>query len=264
MDAIPIWAIFVGTLVIVLIAIETGYRAGALILLRKSAEKESAVSVINGVILTFSAFMLAFTFSVVWERYDAKRALVREDAAAIRTAWKRSDFLPEADRAEAVALLRQYVDLRVTFAQEDNFGSENVASAAAEIERIQDRLWNMAVANARIDMNSDVAALYIDSLNVMNGIHASRIAVGIKARVPVEIWSVLLLVTLLGMFGIGFQTGIAESSRSVVWPVLALAFAFGFALIATLDRPDSGILNVSQRPLIDVSNSMAAAAAVGK
>src|SRR5687767_10911499 len=35
----------------------------------------------------------------------------------------------------------------------------------------QVRLWEMAVANARRDMNSDVAALYIDSLNKVNEMH---------------------------------------------------------------------------------------------
>jgi hypothetical protein len=51
----------------------------------------------------------------------------------------------------------------------------------------------MAVVNARKDMNSDVAALYIDALGEVNGIHASRVAVAIQARVPGEIWLVLYL-----------------------------------------------------------------------
>jgi hypothetical protein len=72
----------------------------------------------------------------------------------------------------------------------------------------------MAVANARKDMNSDVAALYIDSLNAVNGIHASRVAVGIQARVPSEIWLVLYCITILGVVGVGYQTGIAGSRRT--------------------------------------------------
>ena len=79
-------------------------------------DKDSATSTISGAILGLSAFMLAFTFAIVAERYDTRKGLVREDAVAIRTAWQRADFLPEEDRGEAVALLRQYVDLRVKFA----------------------------------------------------------------------------------------------------------------------------------------------------
>ena len=39
---------------------------------------------------------------------------MREEANAIRTAWARSDFLPEPDRGEAVRLLRAYVEGRLS------------------------------------------------------------------------------------------------------------------------------------------------------
>ena len=259
-DAIPIWTLFAGTIIVVMVAIEAGYRLGHAEHRRSEDEKESPVSAIAGTILGLAAFMLAFTFGIVSERYDAKRALVREDAIAIRTAWQRSDFLPERDRAEAAALLRQYVDTRVKFAEERNVDPERVKNVLSETQRLQDRLWNMAVANARKDMNSDVAALYIDSLNEMSGIHAARVAVGIQARVPSEIWLVLYCITILGMMGVGYQTGIAGSKRSMARPILALSFALVFALIASLDRPDSGVMKVTQQPLIDLRDSMVAAA----
>ena len=255
-DSIPIWAIFAATLVVVMVAIEVGYRLGQAMHRRSEDEKESPVSAIAGAILGLAAFMLAFTFGIVSERYDARRALVREEAVALRTAWQRSDFLPETDRAEAAALLRQYVDLRVTFAEAASLEPDSVKSFLSETQRLQDRLWNMAVANARKDMNSDVAALYIDSLNEVNGIHASRVAVGIQERVPSEIWLVLYCITILGMMGVGYQTGIAGSKRSMAPPILALSFALVFALIASLDRPDSGVLKVTQQPLIDLRDAM--------
>ena len=259
-DSIPIWAIFAATVVVVMATIEVGYRLGQVAHRRSEDEKESPVSAIAGTILGLAAFMLAFSFGIVSERFDAKKALVREEAVAIRTAWKRSNFLPEADRAEASALLRQYVDARVKFAEGTDIKPERVKRFLTETQRLQDRLWNMAVANARKDMNSDVAALYIDSLNAVEGIHASRVALGIQARIPNEIWLVLYCITALGMMAVGYQTGIAGSKRSMVRPILALSFALVFALIASLDRPDSGVMTVSQRPLTDLHDAMAAAA----
>lgn len=259
-DAIPIWALFAATIVVVMIAIEAGYRLGRGAHRRSEDEKESPVSAIAGSILGLAAFMLAFTFGIVSERHDHKKALVRDDAVAIRTAWLRSEFLPEPDRAEAKTLLQHYVDARVTFAEEGTLDPERVKSFLAETQRIQDRLWHMAVANARQDMNSDVAALYIESLNEVIGIHASRVAVGIQARVPSEIWLALYCITMLGMMGVGYQTSIAGSKRSMARPILALSFALVFALIASLDRPDSGVIKVTQQPLIDLRDSMAAAA----
>jgi hypothetical protein len=257
-DAIPIWAVFAATIAVVMLAVEVGYRMGQAMHRRSEDEKESPVSAIAGAILGLAAFMLAFTFSIVSERYSAKRALVREEAVAIRTAWHRSDFLPETDRAEAADLLRKYVDDRVKFAQEGILHPERVQNILSETLRIQARLWDMAVANARKDMNSDVAALYIDSLNEVTGIHATRVAIALQARVPSEIWLVLYCLTILGMVAVGYQTGIAGSKRSMAWPILAVSFALVFTLIASLDRPDSGVLKVTQQPLIDLRDVMTA------
>lgn len=255
-DAIPHWLVFAATIFLVMITIEAGYRLGRSMHQRSTEEKESPVSAIAGTILGLAAFLLAFTFGIVADRYDTRKALVREDAVAIRTAWQRSDFLPEADRPEAVDLLRQYVDKRIRFAQARDVEPESVKSFQSEMQRIQGRLWDMAVANARKDMNSDVAALYIDSLNEINGIHATRVAVALQSRIPVEIWLALYCITGLGMMGVGYQTGIAGSKRSMARPILALSFALVFGLIVSLDRPDSGVMKVTQQPLIDLREAM--------
>ena len=83
---------------------------------------------------------------------------------------------------------------------------------------------------------------------------------GFKPGFPTRSGSSLYCITALGMMGVGYQTGIAGSKRSMVRPILALSFALVFALIASLDRPDSGVMTVSQRPLIDLRDAMAAAA----
>jgi hypothetical protein len=129
-----------------------------------------------------------------------------------------------------------------------------------EAKQLQDRLWATAVANARKDMNSDVAALYIESLNDIVNVHALRVAVGIQSRVEPEVWFVLFVLIGLGAMVVGYQTAIAESGRSMIQPILAASFALVIALIASLDRPDSGVMRVTQRPLIDLQNSMSAAA----
>ena len=228
---------------------------------RSEDEKESPVSAIAGAILGLAAFMLAFTFAIVSERHDTKRALVREDAIAIRTAWQRSDFLPEdgsrRGRCLAAAIRRCAREIRGGGQPRP----ERVKTFLSETQRMQDRLWNMAVANARKDMNSDVAALYIDSLNEVNGIHASRVAVGIQARVPERD----LARALLHHDSRHGERGLSDGNRGIeavhraADHGCALSFALVFALIAALDRPDSGILKVTQQPLIDLHDSMAAA-----
>lgn len=255
---VPIVVIFLGTIAVVAIAVEAGYRLGSSRRRRSEDEKESPVSAISSAIIGLAAFMLAFTFGLAAERHQAKRTLVREEAVAIRTAWDRSDFLPATDRPAAAALLQKYVADRVRFAESKKLEPTRVQQMLADAQQQQNQLWTMAVANARKDMNSDVAALYIESLNEVNGLHATRVAIAIQARIPTAIWVALYLVTFLGMFSVGYQTGIASSERSVSWAVLALAFALVFALIGALDHPDSGFARISQQPLMDLRDAMAA------
>lgn len=242
----------------VMLSIEAGYRMGRLAHKRSEDEKESPVSAIAGSVLGLVAFMLAFTFSIVAQRFDTRKGLVREEANTIRTAWMRSDFLPEPDRAEARQLLREYVDGRiegVSRVQSRQASMDHMEKVLADSDRIQRRLWEMAVVNARKDMNSDVAALYVDSLNEMNEIHASRVAIGLQQRIPAPIWIVLAGLTFCGMVLVGYQTGIAGSKRSAARPFLAVSFSMVVALIASLDRP-GGFLTVSQRPLVDLRATM--------
>jgi hypothetical protein len=255
-DTVPLWVIFIGIVLIVLVSLEGGFRLGQFAHRRSEDEKESPVSVISGSILGLGAFVLAFTFGIVANRFDHRRELVREEANAIRTAWLRSDFLPELDRANAKETLRGYLDERLAFAQSD-LDPQRVQGLRAAAARCHGRLWEIAVANARNDMNSDVAALYIESLNEVFSIHALRISVGLQSRIPIAIWLMLLVVTALGMISLGYQTGIAGSKRSFAQPILAVSFALVIALIAELDRPDAGYIRVTQQPLVNLQSWMA-------
>lgn len=251
-DALPIWLLFIATILIVMASIEGGYRLGMSAHRKSDDEKESPVSAITGSVLGLGAFLLAFTFGIVSERFDARKGLVRDEANAVRTAWLRSDFLPEPDRLEAKSLLNEIVDEHLAFVLARDFGEKRVNELTSTIERIHGRLWEMAVVHARKDMNSDVAALYIEALNDVFSLRALRVAVGLQARVPTGIWLTLMAVTSLGMMGVGYQTGIAGSRRSRSRPILALSFAIVITLIAALDRPGTGFISVTQQPLIDL------------
>ena len=52
---------------------------------------------------------------------------------------------------------------------------------------------------------------------------------------------------ILGMLGMGYQAGIAGSKRSLIAPITALSFAIVVAAIASLDRPDSGLISTPRR-----------------
>lgn len=256
-DAVPLWVFFVGTIAVVLLSTEIGHRAGLAAHRAAPNEKSGPASGVSAAVLGLTAFMLAFAFGSVASRYDARKTLVRDDANAIRTAWARTEFLPDADRVVSRRLLLRYLDERIAFAQaRTTYTADSMAKARRSSETMLAQLWNIAVANARKDMNSDVAALYIESLNELAAINATRVVVGAQMRLPPMIWLALLGLTALGMAAAGYNAGLIESQRSRLMVVLAVSFALVIVMLAALDRPH-GFVRVTQQPLADLRETLA-------
>src|SRR5262245_4349674 len=203
MATIPVWLLFLVMVVGLACAIEAGYRLGVVAHRRSKEEKDSPVAAVSSTTLGLLAFILAFTFAIVTDRYDAKKRLVGEEANALRTVYLRSEFLPETDRERAATLLRQYLDLKLAGTKEIVEGDVALEERRNAWLRIERQLWDMAVINARQDMNSDVAALYVESLNDLVDAEAMRVAIAWHARIPDVIWSVFFVITALAMLGFG-------------------------------------------------------------
>jgi CDP-diglyceride synthetase len=251
----PIWALFLLTTLLIVGAIEIGYLIGKSMHKHSSEEKESPVSAIAGTVLALLAFILAFTFGIVSDRYDSRKALVREQAITISTAYDRTDFLPSPDEDQAKNIFRQYMDLLVQASEQDS--AEDVAPLIAQANVHLEQLWDMGMVHVDTgELNTDIGSLYMDSLNQVGDIQQLRVAVAVQARIPTGLWVILAGLVLLGMIAVGYQTAIAESRRSVAMVILAFSFSIVVCLIAALDNPWSGYLPVSQQPLISVQNMM--------
>ena len=153
-NGMPVLLLLMTTIFLVIMAIELGYRVGTVIKKKREVETESTVSSISGYVLALLAFIIAFTFGIVTDRYQARKELVREEANLLRTAWKRAEFLPDSDRVIAKDLIKTYTSLRLEAVK--TFDPARIKLAMVESNKIEEQLWDMAVVNARKDMNSDV------------------------------------------------------------------------------------------------------------
>jgi len=250
---LPLWALFGLTMILVAGSIEAGFRVGTHMRRKSVDEKESSVSSITGTVLALLAFILAFTFAIVANRYDARKELVREQAITISTAYDRTDFLPEPDRTTAKGLFDQYIAILVEIPNQAKV--EDVGPMIAQLTALQHELWEMGVKWVDSgELNTPIGSLYMDSLNQVGDVQALRVAVALQARIPTGLWVVLATLVALGMVAVGYQTAIAESRRSLAMLLLALSFSIVIVLIAALDNPASGYLPVSQRPLLDMQS----------
>jgi hypothetical protein len=203
-----------------------------------------------GATLGLLAFILAFTFGLAAARFDTRRQVLLDEANAIGTTYLRAGILPE-QREEIRALLRDYVGTRL-----EAIRSGNIAEGIRQSENIQHQVWAQAVAVGEKNPNSIVVGLFIQSLNEVIDLHAKRVQAGLRSRIPGAIWVGLFAVAALSLATMGYHAGLVGTRRSLA--VLAVAFTFSVVieLIADLDRPQEGVLRVSQRALLDVQRSM--------
>jgi hypothetical protein len=251
LDFVPLWAVFGLTIALVLLSIEAGFRIGRRRAAITEPEKESAVGAMTNASLALLAFLLAFTFGFAASRLEARRAVLLDEVNAIGTTYLRAATLPEPERVQARALLRDYVDARLAGVR-----SGNIDEAVGRSEEIQTRLWNSAAALAEHSPSSIVVALYLQTLNDMIDLHTKRLNEALRIRIPAIIWIALYSLTALAMLEVGFQTGLGGRRRVLSTPAFAVAFATVMLLIMDLDRPQMGWIQVSQQPMAELRKSM--------
>jgi hypothetical protein len=148
-ELIPILGMVLFTAMLVVVAVEVGFRLGTRFRGRHDAHQSASVSEAVQTALALLAFVLALTFGVAAERFNDRRVLIIEEAAAIGTAYLRADLLPDKDRDEVQSLLREYLHLRVYVAKSPHSPEEEKAFIARGIvasNKIQQLLWNETVA----------------------------------------------------------------------------------------------------------------------
>ena len=253
LDLLPIWGVFLATVAVVLLAVEGGFRLGQYRRRRSEQEDRPPVGEMVAATLALLAFMLAFTFGLAASRFDVRRGLVVDEANAIGTTYLRAGLLPEPHRSDVRSLLREYVDVRLEAVQPGK-----LSQSISRSEELHARLWAHAVAVGEKNPGSIVVGLFIASLNEVIDLHAKRLALGVRNRIPGTIWAALSFVAIIGTSVMGYHAGLAGSGRSLALLALVLAFSAVVTLIADLDRPQEGLLRVSQQTMIDLQKTLAA------
>ena len=252
LDALPIWGIFILTIILGLVMVELGYRLGTHWKKRHPDEKNEDISGMIGATLGLWAFLLAFLVGIAVSRYDNRRGLVLQEVNAIGTTYLRAGYLPEPNSTETRALLREYTALRPLLAEKDT-----ALDANTESEAIHPQLWALIEDLAASQPQNQQLAIYIQSLNEVIDLHTSRVVAGTVGRVPYTLYLVMYLVAVIAMFMLGFQSGINGKRDLFVTLALIVVFSGVMWLIVDLDRPWDGLLTVSQQPYLDLLKSLA-------
>lgn len=193
--------------------------------------------------------LMGFTMSMGATRFDVRRQLVVDEANAIGTTWLRSKMLPAPENAEFAGLLRQYVDARVRFTEENDLKQ---LPKQRELEaRLQDELWSRATEFAARDPRSVPAGLLLQTSNQMIDLEATRWA-SFWSHIPQSVIYVNVLIAMLAATLLGYGFGLIGRRHMISTLMLALSISSALTVIIDLDRPWQGYIRVSQQPMIDL------------
>src|SRR5262245_46785594 len=93
--------------------LEAGYRAGRRRLRIDAAAAHEGLGSIEAATFALLGLLLGFAFSNALGRFDARRAMIVDEANAIGTAYLRLDLVPADDQPALRHLFRAYLDARI-------------------------------------------------------------------------------------------------------------------------------------------------------
>lgn len=246
---IPLWLVFVASLVFVLGCGEIGRRIG----IRSGSEGEGNAT-LEAALLGLLALMIGFTFAMALSRAEARREALLNEANAIGTAALRARLLPAPHSTDSLTLLREYVQIRVDVGSHPVI-PEELAAAIARSNAIQEALWQQAKAMAADDSAMVPTGLFIEALNDMFDRQEERL-VPIHNHVPT-----FVLLVLYGIAGVAMALsghGRARPARSMVPNfTMGVLICIVIFLIQDLDRPRSGFITIDQQPMLDTAAALA-------
>jgi NADH:ubiquinone oxidoreductase subunit 6 (subunit J) len=262
-DLVPIWVLLLGTILLMVLFIETGFRLGQKALAGSKKTQTAQVRAIMGAGLGLLAFMLAFTFSTAQTHFETRVQSLAEEARIARNAFMQADLLAEPERSQAKQLLKDYINIRSGLQQ---MSGQNISEQLAELvqvsEQIQQDLWSLAtrghgkVVEDRADNGQ--SEQFMASVIALTDIHFTRLHSAVMNRIPFTIWMTLYLMAILSMIIMGYQAGLTDRRSPIATITLAVAFSAVIILITDLDRPVMSFFEINKQLLVDLNEYMEA------
>ena len=134
-----IW-MFVLPLVAIIVPVWVGQRYGLHIKKKGGEINDAPISSAVAAALGLLAFMLAFTFQIVGNRLDNRKALLLTEISDIRTAYQCAGLVPEPIRSQTRQKILRYVDIRVDFLH----NRRGLPEVMTESRSILDSLWSFS------------------------------------------------------------------------------------------------------------------------
>lgn len=254
-DSIPLPLYLMLAILGMLLLIEIGYQGGMYHRGKPDKSQMAQVRAIMGASLGLLAFMLAFSFAVAQQHFEARTNAYLLEVTAIDAAYRGASLLDENRAGEARALLREFVQLRRdTSDAESRDELKEVIELIRAAERLHDKLWQVADSSMQSPGDSIDDSIFTRSILEMIRANDERVQHTMFNRISPAIWMTLVAMCLLSMIVMGYQAGLTGKRSVLATWTLAITFAAVMALVTDLDRPQNRLFKMNQSLMTELQN----------
>ena len=185
--------------------------------------------------------LLAFSFSMVLNRYETRRELVTKEANAIGTSYLRAQMLDEPHRSRLTGLLVAYTDNRIKLA-----AAEDQSAYLATNDRLLTQIWAAVSAARESALEHGLTTSLLQTYNEVIDLDTER-KLAWALRVPKEVMFLLLVFLAVTAGVVGHQVDGPRGKRAAL--MLFVLLALSIAVITDINRPMSGSARESQKAM---------------
>jgi hypothetical protein len=221
------------------------------------AEAEAEIGPVEGTVSAVLALVLAFSFSMASERFDARQERVVSQSNAIGTAFLRCSALDSGDRSYCEDQLRGYVDLFVAYGNTPHSdGDAHAESTLRQADKVEHDLWARLSAIAH-ERPTAVNAVLLTAMNDVIDRRSDRVA-SMRIVVPQEVTFVLLLLCVLWAVVAGYSYGLKRNEKRAAWVLCSVLVALVVYVTLDFDRPRRGIirLDAGNQSMVDLQQAL--------
>jgi hypothetical protein len=228
---------------------------GRLLVKRRRVGKGTDLDSLETAVLGMLALMIGFTFAMALSRFDARREALMNEANAIGTTALRARLLPLPASEEALRLLHEYGEIRLSVIQNAPSG-EKLKNANTRLHQIREALWLTTKGVSETEKNIVPIGVFVQAVNEMLD-SQGRHTFALESGVPNAVFWALYGIGAVAFLFVGYANRLQAQSLRIPVYLMAAVVSGLIVLIQDLDRPTVGFINVNQVPMIDAVRDIA-------
>ena len=254
LDQFPHWVVGVIFFVLLLAALEVGYRVGVWQHDKWQDAEDGGGNLVLTSVLGLLGLLLAFTFADGVSHYKTRKQATIAEANALGTAFLRADMVADPGRTELKEALLDYARTRAV-ERGAAYSSDKLRELMAKSTHATAKLWPTTMQILQQQTPGPLEASLVAAINDVIDHNAIR-NTAVFDRLPGVVLVLMFVITSAALAVAGFNAGLSGRMSRWRMTIFAVVLAGVVLVIRDFDTPTSGFIVVSHDNIHSVVNEM--------